>query len=235
MLIKKFEDQVEKTPKKIAVKTEKRTFTYDELNKFANRIANLIGVECSYPQNRISYILKHSEASLVVTNSNGQTESSVSSIWEIHPGDTIANLVIGTPLDSTRIFIIDKEGNEADKLETGEIVVACPYISPGYWQAEALTKKSFSKDPEFGTLYWTGDLGRLLPDGNIEFLGRQTALSGLIKDTILSPAPKAFKILSEGHLFVCNLGFPGKPEPFWFRLIRAMIEAGLILPEGKET
>ncbi|HLP46801.1 MAG TPA: amino acid adenylation domain-containing protein, partial [Candidatus Kapabacteria bacterium] len=116
-----------------------------------------------------------------LANVYGQTESSVNSIWTISPADTIRQLIIGQPLDNTHIFVIDEEGNTVDPLEIGEIVVACPHISPGYWQNQELTAKTFSVHPEYGLVYWTGDLGRLLVDGNIEFMGRkdfQVKISG---------------------------------------------------------
>ncbi|MCU0286097.1 MAG: amino acid adenylation domain-containing protein, partial [Acidobacteria bacterium] len=103
----------------------------------------------------------------------GQTESSVNSIWTISAADPIPHLIIGEPLDNTRIFIIDEDGNPVEPLEIGEIVVACPHISPGYWRNEELTKQTFDIHPEYGPIYWTGDLGRLLVDGNIEFMGRK--------------------------------------------------------------
>ncbi|MCP5108144.1 MAG: amino acid adenylation domain-containing protein [bacterium] len=108
----------------------------------------------------------------VLANVYGQTESSVDSIRLIRAGDTIEYLTIGEPLDETEIFVLDKNDNEVDAFEVGEIMVAGRYISPGYWKNEEATKKTFSRDPELGILYFTGDQGRLLPDGEIEFMGR---------------------------------------------------------------
>ncbi len=54
-----------------------------------------------------------------------------------------------------------------------------PYIgglglARGYWRDEERTRERFVTHPETGErLYWTGDAGRCLPDGNIEFLGRE--------------------------------------------------------------
>jgi len=109
----------------------------------------------------------------ILANVYGQTESSVDSIWIIHPQDTVESLIIGEPLDNTRIFVVDDTGKETDLLKIGEILVACPAISPGYWKDTVTSEQVFAHDPEFGRLYWTGDLGRVLPDGNIEFAGRK--------------------------------------------------------------
>ncbi len=109
----------------------------------------------------------------ILANVYGQTESSVDSIWIIQPKDTIEYLTIGEPLDCTRIFVLDKNYSEVEEFEVGEIIVACPHVSPGYWKDEEASAKTFSSDDKFGILYFTGDLGRLLPDGKIEFKGRR--------------------------------------------------------------
>jgi acyl-coenzyme A synthetase/AMP-(fatty) acid ligase/acyl carrier protein len=109
----------------------------------------------------------------ILANVYGQTESSVDSIRLFYPREPFDGFFIGKPLDNTRIFVVDENGVEADILKMGEILIACPNISPGYWKDEDTTKLVFDNDPEFGRLYWTGDLGRVLPDGNIEFAGRK--------------------------------------------------------------
>ncbi|MCP5050059.1 MAG: amino acid adenylation domain-containing protein, partial [bacterium] len=108
-----------------------------------------------------------------LVNVYGQTESSVNSTWAIRPGDPFEEVVIGTPLDNTNIFLMDRRGRETAPLEPGEIIVACPHISPGYWQDEESTGKVFRAHPRFSRMYRTGDLGHRLLDGSIEFLGRQ--------------------------------------------------------------
>ncbi|MCP4661158.1 MAG: amino acid adenylation domain-containing protein, partial [bacterium] len=59
--------------------------------------------------------------------------------------------------------------------ERGEIAVRTPYLARGYLGDPELTRERFVPDPlaEAGArIYKTGDLGRYLPDGNLEFLGR---------------------------------------------------------------
>ncbi|HLP61226.1 MAG TPA: amino acid adenylation domain-containing protein, partial [Candidatus Deferrimicrobium sp.] len=109
-----------------------------------------------------------------LANIYGQTESSVSSIWSIHPGDSegFSKVIIGEPLDNTGILLMDEEQNMVGALETGEIVVACPHLALGYWQNEEAAQNVFSISV-YGKMYRTGDLGRLLVDGSIEFIGRK--------------------------------------------------------------
>lgn len=106
-------------------------------------------------------------------NIYGQTESTVNSIWLFSQEDHFEEVIIGEPIGDTQILIIDQEGNEVDELETGEIVIASPYLATGYLNRVEATQKAFSSDPELGLLYWTGDLAQLLPDGNIEISGRK--------------------------------------------------------------
>jgi amino acid adenylation domain-containing protein len=106
-------------------------------------------------------------------NLYGQTESSYNAAEFITPEMAVNEITLGETVEGTEIFVIDEKGNEVVALETGEIVVASPHVSPGYWKDEESDKNSFYQDPEYGRLYLTGDLGRLLLDGNIEFMGRK--------------------------------------------------------------
>jgi len=108
----------------------------------------------------------------VLANVYGQTESSVDSIRLIRHEDPFDKSLLGKPLDETQLFIVDKNNKEAAPLQVGEILVASRYITPGYWQNPTAGQKAFADDEEMGRLYWTGDLGRLLLNGDIEFMGR---------------------------------------------------------------
>jgi yersiniabactin nonribosomal peptide synthetase len=56
----------------------------------------------------------------------------------------------------------------------GELYIAGSGLARGYWRDESRTAEKFVTHPRTGErLYRTGDIGRYLPDGNIEFLGRQ--------------------------------------------------------------
>ncbi|MCP4216670.1 MAG: amino acid adenylation domain-containing protein, partial [bacterium] len=107
-----------------------------------------------------------------LANVYGQTESSVNSICLIGANERYQKPLIGEPLDETEIFVVDEDGCPVDPLESGIILVACKHISPGYWKNPEVTETVFLEDDDIGRMYWTGDLGSPLPDGNIEFLGR---------------------------------------------------------------
>lgn len=107
-----------------------------------------------------------------LANVYGQTESSVNSIWTVDSGESYERVYIGEPLDETEIFVINKNGEILEDLGVGEILVASDYIAPGYWKDTQHNDTVFGHDPEFGKLYFTGDMGRIFPNGKIEIKGR---------------------------------------------------------------
>lgn len=83
---------------------------------------------------------------------------------------------IGRPIANTRIYILDARGQLVPQGVAGEIHIGGAGVARGYLNRPELTAgrfipDAFSHDP-LARLYRTGDLGRWLPDGSIEFLGR---------------------------------------------------------------
>ncbi len=83
---------------------------------------------------------------------------------------------IGKPVNNTKIYILDNYGMAVPIGKKGEIYIGGDGIARGYLNHPELTKEKFVNNPfsnDCGSrLYKTGDLGRYLPDGNIEFIGR---------------------------------------------------------------
>jgi amino acid adenylation domain-containing protein len=90
---------------------------------------------------------------------------------------------IGKPLANLNLYILDSEMKLLPIGVPGEICVSGFGVGKGYWKNEASTKSSFIPNPFLDTakplpgtkqdfIYKTGDLGRWLVDGTIEFLGR---------------------------------------------------------------
>lgn len=82
---------------------------------------------------------------------------------------------IGYPLEDQEVLLLNDEGQEVACNQVGEIVVKSRYLSPGYWCRPDLTRDKFLPDPdgEDKRVYRMGDLGRMLPDGCLEHLGRK--------------------------------------------------------------
>ncbi|CQR70173.1 Tyrocidine synthase 3 [Sporomusa ovata DSM 2662] len=106
----------------------------------------------------------------------GATEAS---IWSIHyPIKQInaawTSIPYGTPLKNQRFQIYNEKLEPVPVWVPGQLYIGGIGLAKGYWKDEEKTKASFITHPVTGErLYRTGDLGRYLPDGTIEFLGRE--------------------------------------------------------------
>jgi len=106
----------------------------------------------------------------------GSSETAVLSTgWDCTRAPIPDNVPIGTPGANTRIYILDAFGKPAPRGVRGEIHVAGRQVARGYLRRPELDVERFLADP-FGSdgsrMYRSGDLGRQLPDGSIEHLGR---------------------------------------------------------------
>jgi acyl-CoA synthetase (AMP-forming)/AMP-acid ligase II len=109
-------------------------------------------------------------------NAYGPTEATIwASLYECR-GDERNNPPIGRPISNTQIYILDEQGAPVPIGVTGELYIGGAGVARGYLRRPDLTAERFVADPFAGApgarMYRTGDLGRFLPDGNIEFLGR---------------------------------------------------------------
>jgi natural product biosynthesis luciferase-like monooxygenase protein/amino acid adenylation domain-containing protein len=110
-----------------------------------------------------------------ILNVYGPTETTVwSSVYQINPG--CKRMLIGKPINNRQFYILDKDQNVVPVGVPGEIYISGDGVAKGYNNQNDLTKKCFMKNfinQKSSYVYRTGDLGRYLPDGNIEFLGRK--------------------------------------------------------------
>ncbi|MCP5053969.1 MAG: amino acid adenylation domain-containing protein, partial [bacterium] len=117
-----------------------------------------------------------------IFNLYGPTETTIySAAKEVGPNHT---LNIGKPIANTRIYILGIEDSVQPVGVAGELCIGGDGVARGYLGRPELTAERFTTDPflEGERIYRTGDLARWLPDGNIEFLGRndhQVKVKGL--------------------------------------------------------
>lgn len=110
-----------------------------------------------------------------VINEYGPTEVTVAStLYEIsekiEPGMSVP---IGKPLANLKLYVLDDHLNLIPKGVKGELYIGGVQVSEGYVNKPELTAERFIENPYGeGRLYRTGDIVRWLPDGNIDYLGR---------------------------------------------------------------
>ena len=112
-----------------------------------------------------------------LVNTYGPTETAVSCtaayLGEPAPHGVVT---IGRPLQGARIYILDARGEPVPVGVPGELYIGGAGVARGYLNRPELTAERFLANPfaakPGARMYKTGDLGRWLPDGTIEFLGR---------------------------------------------------------------
>ncbi len=109
-----------------------------------------------------------------VINLYGPTEAAVY-VTIADVTDARGRVTIGRPLYNCRAYVLDEALRRALPTAMGELYLAGACLSSGYVNREDLTNQVFLDDPFFPgeKMYKTGDLARLLPSGEIEYLGRR--------------------------------------------------------------
>lgn len=112
-------------------------------------------------------------------NKYGPTETTITAIEYHDYSDNLVksfSLPIGKPVANTSIYILDRNEQLCPFGVAGELCIGGVQLARGYLNSPDLTMEKFIPDPfnkEPGSrMYKSGDSGRWLPDGNIEYLGR---------------------------------------------------------------
>lgn len=110
-----------------------------------------------------------------IFNEYGPTEATVGCIvhqWD--PAEKEGPLLIGDPIANCKIHILDEYLQPVPIGGIGEIVIEGDCLARGYFNRPDMNEKKFRKDPKSGArIYFTGDLGRYLPNKKIAYLGRK--------------------------------------------------------------
>ena len=111
-----------------------------------------------------------------ILNVYASTETcSQCTVYEIT--DTRHEYPIGTVGPNTRSYVVGEDGQPVKQGEVGELWIAGPQITRGYWKlpeetAASYIKNPFTDDPKYAHLFKTKDRVKELPDGNLFFVGR---------------------------------------------------------------
>jgi len=119
--------------------------------------------------------VRHTPRHCLFVNGLGPTESTVSLQHFVDKATRVerSSVPVGRPVQDTEVLLLSPGGEPGQIL--GEIAIRSRHIALGYWEKPDLTREVFLPDPDGGErrIYRTGDMGRLLPDGCIEFAGRR--------------------------------------------------------------
>jgi amino acid adenylation domain-containing protein len=109
-----------------------------------------------------------------VINSYGVTEATIdSTLYEDYNADLQGTTPIGKPFNNTSIYILNDQKEIVPVGVFGELYIGGAGVSRGYHNREELTAQRFVHiQYQEEKVYATGDIARWLPDGNIDFLGR---------------------------------------------------------------
>ncbi len=92
-----------------------------------------------------------------------------------HDGDGLGHgaVPIGRPVSNTAVHVLDQDRRLVPVGVVGELAIAGAGLAAGYLNRPDLTRKRFVPNPVGeGLIYLTGDLGKRLPDGTLEYAGR---------------------------------------------------------------
>lgn len=110
-------------------------------------------------------------------NAFGPTETSICSCAFRMTKDTKivgTQIPIGTPITNVQMYVVDTNNSLQPKGVVGQLCISGSGLAKGYLNREELTQEKFCTHPFISgeRLYKTGDMGRILEDGTIEFVGR---------------------------------------------------------------
>lgn len=144
----------------------------------------------------VNHLLEKAE----IYNTYGPSETTVCvSYYRCRDGQVLSDgtYPIGHPVPGAEIRIMDADGNEVKRGEIGELCISGSGVSNGYVGNHEEENKAFKELSDGNRMYRSGDLGYILPDGNIAFLRR--------KDTQIMIYGKRVEVTEvESKLHLCD-------------------------------
>jgi amino acid adenylation domain-containing protein len=144
----------------------------NEINKYplAPSVRKVLVGGDELKKEHVSHIVRH----VPVDNFYGPTETTASATHYRYTGDARSTIPIGKPRSNYQVYILDRQYHIMPPGVPGEICISGDGVGRGYLNRPELTREKFVENPflEAVPMYKSGDMGRWLADGNIEFSGR---------------------------------------------------------------
>ena len=118
-------------------------------------------------------MVRDANSNITIINGYGPTENTTFSCCFTIDKKYDTSIPIGRPIANSTAYIVSKNGKIQPEGVPGELWVGGDGVGKGYLNREDLTAEKFIKNPfGEGKIYKTGDLVKLLPSGDIDFIGR---------------------------------------------------------------
>lgn len=120
--------------------------------------------------------LKQLVPSVQLISLGGATEASIWSNFHVYKGlqPDWNSIPYGRPLSNQGLRILDEQMRNCPEWKSGDLFITGTGLALEYFNDPELTEERFFHHPADGErMYKTGDLGRYIPGGEIEFLGRR--------------------------------------------------------------
>jgi amino acid adenylation domain-containing protein len=125
----------------------------------------------------VELIKGHVSPDCILVNTLSSAETGTVSMYFVDAKTPVNSerVPVGYPTEGVDILILDENGNSLGFDQVGEFAARSRSLSAGYWRKPDVTRQKFIRQPDGGatSIYRTGDLGRLSPDGCLHLLGRK--------------------------------------------------------------
>ncbi len=148
-------------------------------NVSVNKLSSLKSISVAGESCPGKLVRAHHEALPLVRffNQYGPTEATVGcTIFETNSNHSHVKTPIGFPIQGTKVYILNDDLNKVGEGTIGEICIGGIGVARGYHNNEKLNESKFvwvDLDGKKDRIYRSGDLGRILPNGSIDFCGRK--------------------------------------------------------------
>ena len=163
------------------ITAEETTMEEEDSERLRLRLV-IFGGEALEIQTLRGWFARHGDKRPLLVNMYGITETTVHVTWRLLRSGDVKNRVgspIGIPLEDLQVYVLDRRQELVPLGVWGELYVGGGGVCRGYLNRPELTAERFIPNPFGGAagsrLYRTGDVGRYLPDGELEYLGRADA------------------------------------------------------------